>query len=71
MTTGAIGITVVFLVIGTLLGWYSRKTVAAHEDIKVAKGRLSGGRKTRWRSALLVLVIGVVVILATRDILHF
>ena len=70
MSPAAIGLIVIFLVIGSLLGWYGQKTTAAHSDVKVAKTRLSGGRRTRWRSALAVLVIGVVVILAVKDVLH-
>jgi hypothetical protein len=70
MSPTAIGLIVIFLVIGSLVGWYSQKTTAAHSDVKVAKTRLSGGRRTRWRSGLAVLVIGVVVILAVKDVLH-
>jgi H+/Cl- antiporter ClcA len=70
MSPAAIGGIIIFLAIGCLLGWYSQKTTAAHSDVKVAKTRLSGGRRTRWRSGLLVLVISLVVILAAKDILH-
>jgi len=69
MTPAAIGIVVVFLLIGLLAGWHSQKTVAAHSDIKVAKNRLRGGRKTRWRSAAWVAAISVVVLLAAWDAL--
>jgi hypothetical protein len=71
MSTAAIGLVVVFLVVGTVVGWHSQKTVAAHGDVKVAKNRLRGGRKTRWRSGIAVLVVGLIVFLATRDVLHF
>jgi hypothetical protein len=71
MSTAAIGMVVVFLVIGSVVGWHSQKTVAAHGDVKVAKNRLRGGRKTRWRSGVFVLIVGVIVLLATRDVLHF
>lgn len=70
MNPTAIGLIIVFLVIGCLLGWFSQKTTAAHSDVKVAKTRLSGGRRTRWRSALLVAVIGAIVFLAVKDFLH-
>lgn len=70
MSPAAIGLIVVFLVIGSLIGWFSQKTTAAHSDVKVAKTRLHGGRRTRWRSGVAVLVIGVVVILAVKDVLH-
>jgi hypothetical protein len=70
MSPAAIGLVVVFLVVGCLLGWYSQKTTAAHGDVKVAKTRLAGGRRTRWRSGIVVLVVGVIVLLAVKDALH-
>lgn len=70
MSPAAIGLIIIFCVVGCLLGWYSQKTTAAHSDIKVAKTRLAGGRRTRWRSGLLVLIIAVILILAVRDVLH-
>jgi ABC-type Fe3+ transport system permease subunit len=70
MSPAAIGLIVIFLVVGCVLGWHSQKTRAAHADVKVAKTRLSGGRRTRWRSALFVLVVGIVVLLAAKDVLH-
>jgi len=70
MTTAAIGVVVIFLVVGTVLGWHSQKSYAANSDVKVAKNRLRGGRKTRWRSGLAVLVIAIVVLLAFKDIMH-
>jgi hypothetical protein len=70
MNPTAIGLIIIFLVIGCVVGWFSQKTSAAHADVKVAKNRLSGGRKTRWRSGLLVLAFGVIVILAVKDFLH-
>jgi hypothetical protein len=70
MSPTAIGLIVIFLVIGSLVGWFGQKTTAAHSDVKVAKTRLHGGRRTRWRSGVAVLVISVVVILAVRDALH-
>jgi hypothetical protein len=70
MSPAAIGLVVVFLVVGCLLGWYSQKTTAAHGDVKVAKTRLAGGRRTRWRSGMVVLVVGVIILLAVKDALH-
>ena len=70
MSPAAIGIVIIFLVVGCLIGWYSQKTSAAHGDVKVAKTRLAGGRKTRWRSGVAVLIVGVVVALAVKDVLH-
>jgi ABC-type Mn2+/Zn2+ transport system permease subunit len=70
MNPTAIGLIVIFLVVGCVVGWFSQKTSAAHADVKVAKTRLAGGRRTRWRSGLFVLVVGIVVILAVKDIIH-
>ena len=66
----AIGAGIVFLVIGSVLGWHSHTTYAAHGDIKVAKTRLRGGRKTRWRSAVWVFAIGVVLLLVAFNALR-
>jgi hypothetical protein len=70
MSPAAIGATIFALAIGWALGWYSQKATAAHSDVKVAKTRLSGGRKTRGRSGMLVLGIFVVVIFAVKALLH-
>jgi ABC-type Fe3+ transport system permease subunit len=70
MSPAAIGLIIIFLVVGCLVGWYSQKTSAAHGDVKVAKTRLAGGRRTRWRSGIFVLVLGLVVLLAVKDVLH-
>jgi hypothetical protein len=70
MSPTAIGLIIIFLVVGCVVGWFSQKTTAAHADVKVAKTRLSGGRRTRWRSGILVLVVGIMVILAVKDFIH-
>lgn len=70
MNPTVIGLIIIFLVVGCVIGWFSQKTTAAHGDVKVAKTRLSGGRRTRWRSGIFVLVVGVVVVLAVRDFMH-
>jgi ABC-type Fe3+ transport system permease subunit len=69
MSPAAIAIVVVFMIVGLVAGWHGQKTVAAHSDIKVAKNRMRGGRKTRWRSAVWVAAISVVVLLAAWDAL--
>jgi hypothetical protein len=69
MTAEVIGAVIIFLVIGSVLGWHGHTTYAAHGDVKVAKTRLRGGRKTRWRSGVWVLAIGVVIGLATWDVI--
>jgi hypothetical protein len=58
----------IFLAIGCALGWYSQKMYTAHGDVKVAKNRLSGGRRTRWRAGLLAVVFAIVIVLALRDV---
>jgi hypothetical protein len=70
MSPAAIGLVIIFLVVGCVVGWYSQKTTAAHGDVKVAKNRLAGGRRTRWRSGIVVVIVGLVVLLAVRDVLH-
>jgi hypothetical protein len=56
-----------FLLFGVLLGWHGQKATAANSDVKVAKTRLRGGRKTRMRSGLFLLVIAIVAFLAAND----
>jgi len=70
MSQVAIVVVIVFLAVGLALGWYSQKTSAAHSDVKVAKTRLAGGRRTRWRSAVVVLILGLITLLAVKDVLH-
>jgi hypothetical protein len=69
MSPAAIGLVLVFLAIGCALGWYGQKTRAAHADVKVAKSRLSGGRRVRWRSGLLALALVIALLLAVKDAL--
>jgi len=70
MSPAVIGIVVVFLVVGSALGWHSQKSYAAHADVKVAKNRMRGGRKTRWRSAVWVLAIAVLLVLVSKAVLR-
>jgi hypothetical protein len=67
MIAVAIGAGVAFLIIGSVLGWHSHTTYAAHGDIKVAKTRLRGGRRTRWRSAVWVVAIAAAILLVSWD----
>ncbi|MGO8960498.1 MAG: hypothetical protein ACLQFR_24455 [Streptosporangiaceae bacterium] len=70
MSEVAIVVVIVFLAVGLVLGWYSNKTSQAHGDVKVAKTRLRGGRRTRWRSAVVVVILGLITLLAVKDVLH-
>ena len=50
MSPAVIGTAIVVLIVAAVLGWHGQKSYAAHGDVKVAKNRLRGGRKTRLRS---------------------
>jgi hypothetical protein len=67
MSPTAIGVVAIFLVIGTGFGWHWQKSYAAHGDVKVAKTRLRGGRKTRLRSGIYAVLIGIGIVLAFAD----
>lgn len=59
----------IFLAIGGGCGWFSAKMVQAHSDVKVAKTRLTGGRKARWRAGIFAVALAIVIVLALRDVL--
>ena len=69
MTPVAIFIVVVFLAAGLAVGWHGQKSVAAHADIQVGHARVRGGRKTRWRSGLIAVLIAAVGLIAIYDFL--
>jgi hypothetical protein len=69
MTPVAIVFVVLFLIVGSVAGWHGQKTYAAHGDVKVGKARVRGGRKTRLKSGLWVLVIAIVILVAAWDAL--
>ncbi len=69
ITSAAVGAGIVFFVIGSVLGWHSHTTFAAHGDVKVAKTRLRGGRRTRWRSAVWVVAISAILVLIAWNML--
>jgi hypothetical protein len=66
MSSAAVVIALIVVVVGCILGWHANRTYAAHGDIKTTHGRIAGYRKTRFRSALMALglVIAVLFILA-------
>jgi heme A synthase len=68
MSPAVTGTVVIFLGMGCALGWFTQKMFQAHGDVKVAKGRLSGGRKTRWRAGIFVVVLAIVLVLALKDV---
>ena len=59
------GLVLIFLISGSVLGWFANKAYASHGDVKTGKQRLSGYRKSRHRNgfitAVLAFVIGIVV----------
>jgi divalent metal cation (Fe/Co/Zn/Cd) transporter len=64
MGSAALGIAAIVLVVGCFLGWHANRAHAAHGDIKVTHNRISGYRKTRLRSGLIMLGLVVVALLA-------
>jgi hypothetical protein len=71
MSSGVVLIVIVFLAVGCMAGWHAQRAKMAHGDIKVGKGRVSGGRSTRMRSGLFVIVlIGVAVLVISALIRH-
>jgi hypothetical protein len=69
MTPVAIFIVIVFLAAGLTFGWHAQKSVAAHNDVKVGHQRVKGGRKTRWRSGVVALGVGIILLIAIWDFL--
>ena len=71
MSSGVVLIVIVFLAVGCMAGWHAQRAQMAHGDIKVGKGRVSGGRSTRMRSGLFVIVlIGIAVLVISALIRH-
>ncbi len=67
MSPTAFGLVVIFLAIGSMLGWHANRARSAHGDARSLRGRLPGLRRTRMRSGLLVLAVAVVVVLVLND----
>jgi heme/copper-type cytochrome/quinol oxidase subunit 2 len=63
-------VVIIFLVVGVVFGWHSQKAAAAHGDVKVAKNRLRGGRKTRLRSGIWVVVVIAITALGVFDVIR-
>lgn len=70
MESAAFGLGLIFLIVGCILGWHANQAQAAHGDVKTTKGRLPGFRRTRMRSGLITLIVGVVVLLIIFDLLR-
>ncbi len=63
MGSAALGIAAIVLVVGCFLGWHANRAHAAHGDIKTTHNRISGYRKTRLRSGLIMLGLVIMALL--------
>ena len=70
MSPTAFGLVVIFLAVGSMLGWHANRARSAHGDVRATRGRLPGFRRTRMRSGLYVLALVVIVLLVISDMLH-
>jgi hypothetical protein len=70
MGTAALGTAAVVLVVGCFLGWHANRANAANSDIKTNHNRISGYRKTRLRSGLIMLGLVVVAVLIVSALSH-
>jgi hypothetical protein len=66
----ALGLVVIFLAVGSMLGWHANRARSAHGDVRATRGRLPGFRRTRMRSGLYVLALAVIVVLVMSDMLR-
>jgi hypothetical protein len=66
----AFGLVVIFLAVGSMLGWHANRARSAHGDVRATRGRLPGFRRTRMRSGLYVLALAVIVVLVMSDMLR-
>jgi hypothetical protein len=71
MTPGVLIIVILFLAVGSLLGWHAQRAHSAHGDIRQTKrGRLPNFRKTRNRSGLWVAGIMIALLLVISAIIR-
>ena len=70
MGSAAFGIAAIVLVVGCFLGWHANRASAAHSDIKTTHNRISGYRKTRLRSGVIMLGLALVALLVVSALLH-
>ena len=57
MGSAASVIAVIVLIVGCILGWHANRTYIAHSDVKTTHGRISGYRRTRFRSGLIAIAL--------------
>jgi hypothetical protein len=70
MSSAAIGIALIVLVVGCILGWHANRAHTAHGDIKTTHTRISNYRKTRLRSGLWAIGFIVVAVLLLAVAVH-
>jgi hypothetical protein len=70
MSSAAVGIALIVLVVGCILGWHANRARTAHGDIKTTHGRISGYRKTRLRSGLMTIGLVVVALALLAAVVH-
>ena len=70
MSSAAIVIGFIVLVVGCVLGWHANRTYAAHGDIRTTKGRITGYRKVRLRSGLMALGLIVAALFLMAIVVH-
>jgi len=71
MTPGVLVVVILFLAVGSLLGWHAQRAHSAHGDIKQTKrGRLPSFRKTRMHSGLWVLGILILLLLVVSALIR-
>jgi hypothetical protein len=70
MSSAAFGVAAIVLVIGCFLGWHANRARAAHGDIKTTHNRISGYRKTRLRSGVITLALGLITLLIVSALFH-
>ena len=63
-------VALIVLVVGCVLGWHANRAYFANGDVKTAHGRISGYRRTRLRSGLIVVGFLVVVLLIAVALMH-
>jgi type IV secretory pathway VirB2 component (pilin) len=61
-------IAIVVIVVGCIMGWFANRTYVAHSDVKTTRTRISGYRRTRFRSGLIALIFIVIALLAAAAI---
>ena len=63
-------VALVVLVVGCVLGWHANRAYFANGDVKTTHGRISGYRRTRLRSGLIVVGLLVVALLIVSTLIR-